>query len=421
MLERKKDKNNDDINSKESDSNTDISDTSGGSNNESFVAAPGGLGNQSLNEERSGQSEEITLKSSTEIKMEHIHPRVKSDAEDEEDDSVSERTHEYNVTESVIGSENSTVVPGPQLQNEEIRRRGEDSVNELGNESQDSEYSKSSTGSFVVLGLIMGTIVVLLAYSVFKSRWRNTQETKTEDFGTELVDVKKTLLPQNEFNSGSHPTIHPEADESNAKLLPDTQYKGKNAENEEAHKVEAGTTDYAVQNQKDGHGDSRPKLDIDFDMIETQSESDAINNTLKSDFQEKSLPEVVTPKKVEEVDQSGHHPLQSKKTPDKTLNPHSEESTDPFPRAVTPKKEETPDVQSVHVTSHQNGYNNVNGVSEIVAVTQPNVIAQNNYVTAYPGGMVTMPGSGQCYTPVTCVTTSIVERQPSSYIIQYRY
>jgi hypothetical protein len=434
MLERKEDKNNDNLNSKESDSNTDTTDIHGGSNNESFVAELGGTGN------------------------------VKSD-DDEEDDSVSERTHEYNVTKSVTGSENSTVVPGSQLQKEDIRRQGEDGVNELGHESksEDSEYSKSSTGSFVVLGLIMGTIVVLLAYSVFKSRWRNTRESKTEDFGTELADVKKTLLPQNEFNGGIHPTIRPEEDESNAKLFPDTQYKGNNAENEEAHKVEAATADYGVQNKKDGHGDSRPKLDIDFDRIETQSESDAINNTLKSDFQEntKSFPDVVTPKKVEAVDdQSRHHPLQSKKTPDKNFNPHFEKSIEPFPRVVTPNKAETADVPSAQhlleppteaannafktssredtnsipkavtpekvettdVSSHQNGYNNVNGVSEVVVETQPSAPAQNNYVIANTGGMVTMPGR-QVYTPVmpvTCVTATIVDRQPYSYVIEYR-
>jgi hypothetical protein len=439
MLGRKEDKIND-INSKKNDSNTDISERKE-------------MGHKygDKNEDKPGAAGIDTAKNLG-----------------EEDDSVSERTHEYNVTKSVTGSENSTVVPGSQLQKEEIRRQGEDGVNELGHEkSEDSEYSKSSTGSFVVLGIIMGTIVVLLAYSVFKSRWRNTQEVKNEDFGTEMVDVKKTLLPRNELNGSVHPTMCPEDNESNAKLLPDTQYKVNNEKNDEIHKAEAEIADYDVQNKKDRNSDSRSKLEIDFDRIETQSELGVTSNTLKSHIEEnvKSFPEVVTPKKVETAYvQSRHHPLESKKTPDKTFKSHSEESTNrspgvvtpkkaettgvqsaqhlqeprndannafkassregtnSVPKAVTPEKVETADVQSAHDSTHQNGYNNVNGVSEAVVGTQPYVLVQNNCVAANTGGLVAIPDMVQVYNPslpVTCVTATIVDRQPSSYIIQY--
>jgi hypothetical protein len=425
---KKEDKEND-MNSEEGDSNTDTPDTLGGSNKGSSVLESGGSGNRSLNVDRSGQLEENTDATSTDIARYH----------GAEYDSVSERTEEHNISTLVTGSEDRTVVPGPQLRKEEIKRKDdEDGVNEPGNESQsqNSEYSKSSTGSFVVLGIIMGTIVVLLGYSVFKSRWRNRRESKNEDFGTEMADVKKNLLPRNEFNGGIHPTVCQEADDSKAKLLPDTQDKGNDAQNEETHKVKAD-----VQNQKDGPGDSHPKPQVDYDRIETQSESDATNNTLQEST--KSSPEAATARNVE---QGTHHPQESRKTPDKTFKSRSEDSSTPSPGGVSPKKAETAgvqsgqhlpeppnepenasktssqehtnsipdvalpqkvdtaDVQSVHSSSRQNGYSNVNGIPE----TQPSVLVHNNGV--------------QVQMPVTRARATIVYTQPCGGVTyQYRY
>jgi hypothetical protein len=545
MLGRMKDDNddnNDDINSKENDSNIDTSDTHVSSNEESFMVESE---DESLNVEGSRELEESTLKPSSEIKIERFHadgppgdsiasnegttagcncsnnmsetretghkhgdknkdkPDAKSIAiaksRGEEEDQASDRTDEYNVTKSILGSENSTVISGPQLRKEEIRKEGDDSINELGSvsQSQDSEHSQSSTGSYVVLGVIMATIVVLLGYSVIKSRRRNAQEAKNEDFGTEMADVKKTLLPRNEFNGGIHPTVHPEADESNAKLLADTQYRSNTAESEETHKVEA-----RVQNQKDveGYDDSHPKQAIDSDRIETQSEPNAPDNTSKSHSQKNtnpfledgttkkvetddvksakaplntfkphsqkninSFPEGVTPKKVETADvKNAHHPVEAPETPHNAFKTNSQDNTFPgvtpkkgdtpdvqsahhmmeppdapdnafqtssqkgtnsFPEVVTPEQVETANVQSKHDPSHQNGYSNVNGVSEIVAETPPSVPAQNNYVTANSGGLVTAPGGMQAYTlamPVTRVRATVVDQQPSSVRYYYR-
>jgi hypothetical protein len=276
----------------------------------------------------------------------------------------------------------------------------------------------------------MGTIVVLLGYSVFKSRWRNAQEAKNEDFGTEMADVKKTLLPRNEFSGGIHPTSCPEADESNAKLLADTQYKGNNAKNEETHKVEAGIDYYVVQNQKDleGYDDSHPKLETDFDRIDTQSESNAPDNTLKSHSQEKSnsFPEVAIPNKVEAADvQCPLHPMKPQKAPDNTLETHSQDSTNHFPEVVITKEVETVNVQTAHDSSHQNGHNNENVVYEVVAETPTSVPLQNNYVTANSDGLVMIPDGTQVYTapmPVTLVRATIANRPPcGSYTFQYTY
>jgi hypothetical protein len=348
MLTGKKDDDDDDDNG-----DTDTPDEPVLQNEELSEKESDGTGDQNLSVEGSGDLEQSTPKSDTENKIEHVQPGARSfgqlsvvpsddiiastdketrvpetaeishthdDIEDKvktiatsvdtleshnkKEDSDSERTDDSNVTESVTSSENNTLVFGPHLQKDKIRDQDNDfSINEpgFGSQSQDPEEVKGSVGSYVVLAVIMVVIVVLLGYSVYKSRHRNAQEAKNEDLETEMADVKKTLLPGNEFNGSVYPKAHPEADESNVKLLGEKHFRGGNAENEETHKVEPGINENGVQNQKElkENHDSHNKQGNDFGKIESQLEPlDVSNNPFKSQSQDSSnpLPEAVFPK-----------------------------------------------------------------------------------------------------------------------------
>ena len=251
----------------------------------------------------------------------------------EDEDRQSETSVENAVTTSVPGFENNTL-HGSRVQKVAL---DDDGINEpgLGSQKRDS-VSSSSIGSYVVLGVIMAVIVVLLGYSVLKGRSKHAQGAKNEDFGTEMSDVKKNLLPRNEIKGEIQPNTRPEGDESNAKLLPDAQCTGNNVQN-----GEAGVADQNdVDSQKElGEIDDAPtEKKINFVRPEIQSE-----------------------------------PTDS---PEDTLNSQNQNRNNPFKGAVTPKKEETADGQSTHhrslnTSSHQNTYNNVNGVPEAVFKKEP--------------------------------------------------
>jgi hypothetical protein len=235
------------------------------------------------------------------------------------------------VIKSVPGSRNNTHVSGTRVQKADIKQQSDDDdgINEpgLGRQREDSTTS-TSVGSYVVLGVIMAIIVVLLGYSVLRKRRRNAQEAKSEDFGTEMSEVKKNLLPGNKFEGEIQPHTHPEKDESNAKLLSDVEYTRDNVQN--------GETGVAVQNGTDsekelgGSDDSHTKEKIVSDKVGSQLEpTNSPENTLNNQIQNgiNLLKEAVTPKKQETVD--------SPKKEDTAVTPKKQET------AVTPKKEDT--------------------------------------------------------------------------------
>jgi hypothetical protein len=250
------------------------------------------------------------------------------------------------VTKSVSGSENNTLI---RVQKENIKQGDDDGINEpgLGSQRRDSA-SSGSIGSYIVLGVIMAVIVVLLGYSVLKGRGRRAQDAKGEDFGTEMSDVKKNLLPRNEFKDEIQPNTHLEEDESNAKLLPAAQRTGDN--------VQSGETGVAVQNGVDsqkelGGNDSHTKEKINFDKIETQ--------------------------------------LEPTNSPAKTSDSQNQKSNNPLKEAFAPKKQEKAKDQNTHqqlqkTPSHQNANNNVNGLPQNAVETVP-VQTHGGYVSGYGG------------------------------------
>jgi hypothetical protein len=255
------------------------------------------------------------------------------------------------VTISETGSENKTLV-GTRVQKGDIKEGGgDDGINEpgLGSHQGNSE-SSGSLGSYIVLGVIMAIIIALFGYSMIKGKSRrSTRVTKNEDFGTEMSDVKKNLLPRNEFKGDIQPNARIEIDESRAKLLPDAQRTGDNVQNGEA----GVTVQKGTESQKGlGRIDGAPtEKKFDFDKIETQ---------------------------VEPLD-----------LPENTLNSQNQYSTNPFRQAVTPKKQETADGQTTHHQSmktptHQKAHNNVNGFPEAVVEKVP-VQTYSGYVTQNSG------------------------------------
>jgi len=268
----------------------------------------------------------------------------------EDEDRQSGTLAENVVTPSVPGSENKTLF-GTRVQKGDIKQGGnDDGINEpgIGSHQRDSD-SSGSIGSYIVLGVIMAIIVMLLGYSVIRGRGRRTQGSKSEDFGTELAEVKKNLLPQNEFKGEIQPRTRLEEDESKAKLLPDAQRTGDNVQN--------GDAGVAVQNGVDsqkepGEIEDRP-TEKKFDL-----------NTIAAQLE----------------------PIDSSQT---NLNSQNQNSTNPFREAITPKKQETADDQSTHHQSlntptHQKAYNNVNGVPEVVVERVP-VQTYGGYVTQNSG------------------------------------
>ena len=250
------------------------------------------------------------------------------------------------VTISVSGSGNKTLLDTRRQKGDIKQTNTDDGINEpgLGTHQRDSE-SSGSIGSYVVLGVIMAIIVMLLGYSVLKGRGRRAQETKNEDFGTEMIDVKKNLLPRNEFRSEIRPNKLLEEDESKIKLLPDAQHTGDNVQNGEVGiKVHNGMDS---QKELGGIDDAPTEKKFDFDKIATQ---------------------------VEPID-----------APEDTVNSQNQISTNPFKQAVTAKKQETADGQITHhqplkTTTHQKAYNNVNGVPETAVEVVP-VQTYSGYVT----------------------------------------
>jgi len=232
----------------------------------------------------------------------------------------------------------------------------------------------------------MAIIVVLLGYSVLKGRGQRAQETKNEDFGTEMIDVKKNLLPRNEFKGDIRPNILLEEDESKAKLLPDAQRTGDNVQNGEA----GVTVQKGMDSQKElgGIDDAPTEKKFDFDKIAAQ---------------------------LEPIDAED------------TVNSQNQISTNPFKQAVTPKKQETADGQFIHHQSsktptHQKAYNNVNGfpeaVVEIVPVqTYSGYVTQNSRVPATHYGlqqqnMGTVNSSGPLIKVMTVVEEGICPTRP---------
>ncbi|KDR13469.1 hypothetical protein L798_12578 [Zootermopsis nevadensis] len=398
---------------------------------------------QNLNMEGSGDLEESTTKSDTEIKTERVHPGARSfrplsavqlfdditsteetrvletteishkhddiedkgrtdapkvdipENHDKKEDSDSERIDKNILTKSAPGSENNTLVSGPQLQKDKIRDKDNgNSINEpnFGSQPHDSEEPQTSTGSYIVLGVIMGVIVILLGYSVVKSRQRNAQEVKNDDLETEMADIKKTLLPGKEFNGSIYPKAHPEADESNSKLLGD---KGGNAEIEETHEVEAGINENGVLNQKELEETHEVEAGINENGVLNQKELEE-NHEVEAGINEngvlnqKELEEtheveaginengVLNQKELEENHDSHNkqgndfsklesqlEPLNVSNNPFKS---QSQDSSNCLPEAVIPKEygesvAQSAD-QSVKNPFHQNPCNSGNGNSD---------------------------------------------------------
>ena len=241
------------------------------------------------------------------------------------------------------------------------------------------KITASAIGCFFVgMAVIMVVIVALLGYSVLKGRFGNAQETKNEDFGTEMLEVKKNLLPQNEFKGEIRPNTHLEEDESRAKLLPDAQCTGDNIQNGEAGFV----VQNGVSSQKELRGidDSPTRKESDFDKIEAQ---------------------------LEHIDAD---------SPEDTLNSQNQISTNPFKQAVTPKKQETADGQSIHQSlkspTHQKAYSNVNGfpepvVEEVLVPKYSAYVTQNSGAPAIHSGLQ-QQNKGTVYSsgpPIKVVTT----------------
>ncbi|PSN32238.1 hypothetical protein C0J52_20500, partial [Blattella germanica] len=123
------------------------------------------------------------------------------------------------------GNQNEDLVLPPSKKNtaEQSKVGGVNEVG-VGEDSVDpnAESQQSSTGSYVVLGVIMVIIVALLGYSVLRSRRRRQAAKPEEDFGTEMKDVEKTLLPPSgngNVRTSQHPEGNDDEDESKTKLL----------------------------------------------------------------------------------------------------------------------------------------------------------------------------------------------------------
>jgi hypothetical protein len=379
------------ISSNWNDSNdTDTFGKHGPQNEESSEGEPDGTEDRNLNATGNGHLEKSTVKPDTENKVDHVRPRAKSfgplshipssdrNASNQDgtiaishkqDDVKSTDTPQNHGKKEDLGPErtdkNNILLSGPPLQKEEIRESSinDDSINEpgLGSQSHGSEESQNSIGSYVVLAVIMGVIVVLLGYSVFKSKHQNARERKNEDFGTEMVETKKTLLPGNGFNGGTQPNAHQEADESNTKLLADTQYKEDNADDEETYKVGEGVN--GDQHQKD-HGDSddlHHKQDTVVDTDESKFEpSNSLNNPFRSQH---------------------------------------EQSNNPFLKVVIPKEEEIAAAPSTH---------DQNEVSEVVIEKPPSVPVYNGYVNGNHDGQAAVHVQVQGHLPTASSQASCV-------------
>ena len=202
-----------------------------------------------------------------------------------------------------------------------------------------------------------------------------------------MSEVKKNLLPRNEFKGEIQPNTRLEEDESKSKLLPDAQYTGDNVKNGEA----GVTVQNGVDSQKElGEIDDTPtEKKFDLNKIAAQ---------------------------LEPIDSS-----------ENTLNSQNQNSNNPFREAITPKKQETADGQSTHHQSlktptHQKAYNNVNGVSEAVVETVPiqtygGYVTQNRGVPAIHSGlqqqnMGTVHSSGPPIKVVTVVEEVSVPTRP---------
>jgi hypothetical protein len=276
---------------------------------------------------------------------------------DADEEVQSETSAEDGVTASVPASENRTA-SRPRVAIEHKKPTdGDDSINEPGLGSQGGDaVSSGSIGSYIVLGVIMAIILVLLGYSMFKGRGQRARETKNEDFGTEMTDVKKNLLPQNKFKGDIQPSKFHEEDETKTKLLPDAKFTEDNMKN-----GEAGVTVHGADSQKELGGiyDASTEKKIDFDKIETQ--------------------------------------LEPTDSPENTRNSQKQYNTNPFREAISQKKDETADNQSTHQQSpktpaHQTAYSNVNGLPEeavknVPVQTQSGYFTQNSGVPAGRGGL----------------------------------
>jgi hypothetical protein len=487
----------------ENDSDTDTLDKVVLWNEDSSERESNGSGDRNLNVEGSGGLEESAPKSDTEIKILHVRPRAKSfgqlsavptsdsvatyegtttncncsenvtgipgttemsnghddvedkgktdvttagrsEAHDKKEESNLEKIDENTVMKSVPDSKNNTLVSRPSLQKSEIREQDSYvSINEngLGSQSKDSEQSQSSVGSYIVLGIIMGIIVILLGYSVIKSRHRNTQEAKNEDNETEMADVNKPFLPGNEFNGSIYPKAHPETDESNAKLLEDKQYKEGNAENEETHKMEGGICGNGVQNQnpkaypeadehsaklladtqyKEGNAENEDthkveagacEKDVQNQCPEVHPKADESNAKLLEDMQYKEgnaenegthkveagvcENDVQNQKELGESHESRtkqgidlnmiESQLEPLNVPTNPFKSQSQDSSNPLPEAVIPNEQATAVAQNAQDQSVKNPFcqnlnNNVNDACEVVIESPPSVPGQSYYV-----------------------------------------
>ena len=289
---------------------------------------------------------EISLTADNERKVAANATENRGEGEDSQFGTLVENA----VTASVPGSGNKTLL-GTRVEKENIKQgNNDDGINEpgIGTHRRESE-SSGSIGSYIVLGVIMAIIIMLLGYSVLKGRGRRAQETKNEDFGTEMIDVKKNLLPRNEFRGEIRPTILLEEDETKVKLLPDAQRTGDNIQNGEAGVAVLNGMD----SQKEHGGINDAPTEKKFDLNKIAAELEPIDGS------------------------------------DNALNSQNQNSTNPFKQAVTPKKQVTADNQTTHHQSsktptHQKAYNNVNGFPEAVVEVVP-VQTYSGYVTQNRG------------------------------------
>jgi hypothetical protein len=360
-----------------------VTDAPGNVDSDSGSSSEDGTGdnNNAISSNPNYLTENMDVQSSTEISQKTDDESTVAADVNGNVDAAEETSAEDVVTASVPGFVNHTAIRPRVATGDKKPTDGDDGINEpgLGSQGGDS-VSSGSIGSYIVLGVILAVILVLLGYSMFKGKGQRSREAKNEDFGTEMTDVKKNLLPQNKFKGDIQPNKFHEEDETKTKLLPDAKFTGDNIKNGEA----GVTVQSGADSQKELGGiyDASTEKKIDFDKIETQ--------------------------------------LEPADSPENTRNSQKQYNTNPFREAASQKKQETTDDQSTHQQSlktptHQTAYSNVNGLPEEAVKAVKNVpvqthsgyFTQNSGVPAVHGGQQNV---GTAYSPVSPVkVVTVVE------------